>query len=222
MLHGPALAVTTLLSPLGTVNRRSCAGLVVLLLIASGALVLAAAAAMPPPYSWRTHSISESAAQGLFNAWIARLAFLCFGGAVLLLSVLQRQAWARSAYWMHLAFALAMLSTAAFSHKPWLSGVAVDEFEDVLHSVTATAMGFAFCFGVFARWAQRQRTQLAARALDVVALIVATAMSPVAALLPEHGGLVQRVMFAVAYVWYATEALAAASQPVRATTKRTI
>lgn len=139
-----------------------------------------------------------------------------------MLSVLQRQAWARSAYWMHLVFALAMLSTAAFSHKPWLSGVAVDEFKEFLHSVTAAGKGFAFCFGVFARLAQRQRAQVGARALDVVVLIVATAMSPVAALLPEHGGLVQRVMFAVAYVWYATEALAAGSQPVCATTKRTI
>jgi archaellum biogenesis protein FlaJ (TadC family) len=209
--------MTTLLAPLSTVNRRYLAFLVVLLLAASGMLVLAAAAAMPEPYSWRTHSISESAAQGLLKAWIARFSFLCFGAAVLILCIVKRREWARASYWMHLVFAVCMLATAAFSHKPWLPGVAVDEFEDLLHSITASAMGFAFCFGVVARWLQRGRTQLANRAFDVIALLVATAMSPVAVAFPSNGGLVQRLMFAVAYAWFATEALASAGVAVRST-----
>jgi Protein of unknown function (DUF998) len=201
--------MTALLVPLSTVSRRFLVWLVVFLLVASGAFVLVAAAAMPEPYSWRTHSISESAAQGLLNAWIARFSFLCFGGAVLVLSILQREVWARSTYWMHLAFAVAMLSTAAFSHKPWISGVPVDEFEDFLHSVTASGMGFAFCFGLIARFLQRGRNELATRTLDVIAVVIATTMSPLAALFPNNGGLIQRVMFIVAYVWYASEALSA-------------
>jgi hypothetical protein len=207
--------MTALLVPLSTVNRRFLVWLVVILLVASGAFVLVATAAMPEPYSWRTHSISESAAQGLLNAWIARFSFLCFGGAVLLLSILQREVWARSTYWMHLAFAVAMLSTAAFSHKPWIPGVPVDEFEDFLHSVTASGMGFAFCFGLIARFLQRGRNELAARTLDVIAVVVATTMSPLAALFPNNGGLIQRVMFTVAYVWYASEALSASDTSIK-------
>lgn len=205
--------MTTLLAPLSTVNRRLLAWWVVFLLAASGALVLAGAAAMPEPYSWRTHAISESAAQGLRHAWIARLSFLCFGGAVLVLSLIKRDVWARGTYWMHLTFALCMLSTAAFSHKPWIAGVPVDQFEDFLHSVTASGMGFAFCLGLVARFMQRGRHELAARALDVMAILVATVMSPLAALFPDTGGLVQRVMFAVAYVWYASEALSSSGTP---------
>lgn len=207
--------MNALLSPADTVNQRFFAWLVLLLLISSGTLVMIATAVMPQPYSWRAHSISESAAQGLQNAWIARLSFLCFGGAVLVLSILRRNVWARGTYWMNLVFSVAMLSTAAFSHKPWLSGVPVDEFEDILHSVTASGMGFAFCAGLVARLLQRARADVASRALDVLALIVATTMSPLAALFPNNGGLIQRAMFLVAYVWYASEALSAGSLSAR-------
>ncbi len=203
--------MTATLVPLIRLNRRFLVWLVVFLLVASVKFGLVTTDAMPEPYSWRTHSISESAAQGLLNAWIARFSFLCFGGAVLILSLLKREVWARSTYWMHLAFAVAMLSTAAFSHKPWISGVPVDEFEDFLHSVTASGMGFAFCFGLVARFLQRERNELAARTLDAIAVVVATTMSPLAALFQNNGGLIQRVMFAVAYVWYASEALSASS-----------
>ena len=200
-------AMKSLLDPPANINARSLALWVVALLITSGVLVLAAAVAMPDAYSWRAHSISESAAQGLQNAWIARLSFICFGSAVLVLSLAMRQAWARATYWMHLVFAAAMLGTAAFSHKPWIAGVAFDEFEDFLHSVTATGMGFAFCFGVFVRFSQRNRRELLNRALDILALGAATAMPIVSALYSSSGGLVQRAMFVVAYVWYGTEAL---------------
>ena len=204
--------MNVLLRPPGEVNRRLLACVVLLLLVSSGGLVLLAGAAMPEPYSWRSHSISESAAQGLHKAWIARLSFLCFGAAVLILSIVKRQDWARACYGMQLVFAVCMLATAAFSHKPWLPGVAVDSFEDLLHSITASAMGFAFCFGVVARFLQRAHTQLAQRTFDVVALLLATVMSPLAVMFPSDGGLVQRAMFAVAYVWFATEALSGAGQ----------
>jgi len=199
--------MNVLLRPVSAVRRQFYAWLVVILLISSAMLVLAGTAAMPEPYSWRTHSISESAAQGLLDAWIARLSFLCFGCAVLVLSILSRATWSRVTYWMNLVFAGAMLATAAFSHKPWLPGVPFDEFEDLLHSVTASGMGFAFCFGVVARFFQRERNHAVARTFDVVALMVASAMSPVSVLFPSDGGMIQRVMFAVAYVWYASEAL---------------
>ncbi|WP_239287925.1 DUF998 domain-containing protein [Candidatus Nitrotoga sp. 1052] len=202
-----AMAMNLLLEPAVRVNARSLSLWVVLLLLASAIAVLAATAAMPAAYSWRAHSISESAAQGLQHAWIARLAFVCFGSAVLTLSIRMRPVWARGTYWMHLVFAAAMLGTAAFSHRPWISGVPFDEFEDFLHSVTATGMGFAFCFGVVARFMQRSRSELLARSLDVFTVAVATAMPLISALYPSNGGLIQRAMFLIAYVWYGKEAL---------------
>ena len=50
---------------------------------------------MPDGYSWRFHSISESAAQAQRDAWIARLSFLCFGAGVLFLCFAMRSRWSR-------------------------------------------------------------------------------------------------------------------------------
>lgn len=176
------------------------------LLLASATLIVSAALAMPAPYTWRVHSISESAAQGMLNAWVARLGFLTFGTPVLILALARRRYCGRTAFWAHVAFAACMLATAAFSHRPWLSGVPHDPVEDLLHSVTATAMGFAFAAGVIARLRERKSTQHLRRALDAAALVAATVLSPIGAFVPGIGGLLQRVMFGVAYVWYASEA----------------
>lgn len=196
-----------LLPPAASIRRQALAWWSASLLVASAILVLAAALAMPDAYSWRSHSISESAAQGLRHAWIARLAFIFFGGAVLVLSLAMRQTWPRLAYWMHLTFAVSMIGTAAFSHKPWIEGLPFDAFEDVLHSVTATGMGFAFCLGAFARFAQRNRMERLNRALDVLALVAGTGMPLLSAIFLDSGGMIQRAMFVVAYLWYGREAL---------------
>jgi hypothetical protein len=199
-----------LLRPSGPLSPQTVLVSTLLLLLASATLVVLAAIEMPPPYSWRTHSISESAAQGQLHAWLARLSFLCFGSAVLLLSLARKPIWGCGAYWSHFVFAACMLGTAAFSHKPWLPGVPFDAFEDLLHSATATGMGFAFAAGVVVRFFQREPAATAARVLDVIALLAATLLSPIGAALPEFGGVLQRAMFGVAYFWYGAEALSVA------------
>jgi hypothetical protein len=171
--------------------------------------VFTAPLAMPDSYSWLSNAISESAAQGVEAAWIARLGFVLFGCAVLWLVSFLRPVWARGTYWMQLAFGVCMVGTAAFSHKPWLPNVPFDSFEDFLHSVTATGMGFAFSFGVVARLLQRKHGEASRKAFDGVALVVATAFSPLGELWPSIAGLLQRVMFIVAYLWFAHEALTA-------------
>lgn len=200
-----ARPMRSLLEPAGPPEPRAVGALVISLLVASAALVIVAATAMPEPYSWLTHSISESAAQAQRGAWIARLSFLAFGVAVLALSVASQARWPRGAFWCHLTFALAMLATAAFSHKPWNPPGPGDATEDLLHSVMATGMGFAFAIGVVVRsFARRERRGL--RALDVLAVSAATFLSPIGLVLPQVAGLLQRVMFLIAYVWYGTEA----------------
>jgi hypothetical protein len=177
-----------------------------LLLILSASLIVLAADAMPAPFSWRTHSISESAAQGQHGAWIGRLAFLAFGAAVLMLALAARNGWHRAVFWCHLAFAVCMIGTAAFSHRPWNPPSAGDVTEDLLHSISATGMGFAFAFGVLARLLTRAREQRLRLTLDLLALAAATLLTPLAALLPDLSGLMQRSMFAIAYLWFGYEA----------------
>lgn len=202
----PEHPLKVFLSPANRINPRWLAGWVLLLLAVSAALVIAAAIAMPNGYSWRVLSISESAAQGQHHAWIARLAFLCFGAAVLALAVAMQGRWARITCWMHLAFAVFMLGAAAFSHKPWVPGVPYDAIEDFLHSVCATAMGFAFSLGVAARFLQRGGRDRTGRFLDALALAAAIALPLLSGLSSGSAGLMQRVMFAIAYIWFGREA----------------
>jgi len=201
-----------LLTPAAVVRPRRLADAVIPLLALSALLVVVAARAMPPGYSWLALSISESAAQGLEHAWIARLGFVCFGLGVVMLSIAARALWPRLTYWCNLLFALAMFAAAAFSHAPWLAGVAADGFEDFLHSIAATGMGFAYCLGVVARFLRRPRGALVGRTLDVVALTVAVVLPLLLAAASEYAGLVQRIMFGVAYIWFGREALLAAQR----------
>ncbi len=79
--------------------------------------------------------------------------------------------------------------------------------EDFLHSIFASGMGFAFCGGVVARFFQRGSGALFGRSLDIVALLAATSLPILLAPDSGVGGLMQRVMFAVAYLWFGREAL---------------
>lgn len=196
-----------LLDPANTLRKDRLAVFVVLLLAFSGVLVVVAAGAMPDGYSWRGHSISESAAQGQEHAWIARLAFLCFGTAVLALSLAARAHWPRVTYWMQLTFAGCMFGSAAFSHAPWMPGAPSDAFEDLVHSVCATGMGFAFCIGVLGRLAHRPESDRIGRVLDILALAAAVLLPLVLAFATTLGGVAQRVMFTIAYVWFGREAV---------------
>jgi hypothetical protein len=80
-----------------------------------------------------------------------------------------------------------------------------DPTEDAVHSVAATAMGFAFAFGVVAVFLQRTRPRRR-RVSDTVA-VGASIVIPLAMVAwPDVGGVLQRMMFVIAYLWYGVEA----------------
>lgn len=164
---------------------------------------------MPPDYSWLSNTTSESAAQGIDGAWLARSGFLAFGFAVLLLASSLRKVWPRASVWLHSIFGVLIIATAAFSTRSWVTGADFDKAEDVLHSVAATAMGFAFTFGVLARLLKRGKGAVLAQAFDAVAIAAAMGLPLMMVLVPARDGLLQRLMFLVAYLWYGSEALRA-------------
>lgn len=187
-------------------GRRNVVG-VLLLLFVSALSLLGAPLVMPEGYSWLSNTTSESGAQGVAGAWLARLGFLTFGLAVLWLAAYMRSVWARGVKWLHAAFGAFMTATAAFSHRPWVANIPYDPVEDYLHSFTATAMGFAFALGVLVRLLQRERHDCYGRAFDLAALVVATVIPVLMLYLPTMDGLIQRLMFVTAYLWYGNEAL---------------
>lgn len=175
-------------------------------LLVSGAALASAPLLMPEPYSWLSHTTSESAAQGLEGAWLARFGFLAFGLAVLWLASHCQGRWGGWATLSHGSFGVLMLATAVFSHRPFLPGQPFDAFEDALHSGAATAMGFAFAFGVLMIALTRRRHVGGIRVLDAAALAASVAIPLGMLVWTGVGGLLQRAMFLIAYVWYATEA----------------
>ncbi len=176
-----------------------------LLLISFLALLLAPRN-MPASYSWLQHTTSESAAQGVAGAWLARLGFLVFGLTVIWLSVRLIDSWSGPVRLMHGAFGLFMIGAAVFSSRPWLPDLPYDPVEDALHSFTATAMGFAFAIGVAIRLWYRGQDHWG-RILDVAAIAASVAIPLAMSALPEWDGLLQRGMFTIAYIWYGFELL---------------
>jgi hypothetical protein len=182
------------------------------LLILSALSIGTAPLIMPLGYSWLALSVSESAAQGLNGAWLARLGFILYGLAVIRISISLRTIWPRGSYWAHIVFGLCMLWTAAFSHKPWLPNVPSDAMEDFLHSVTATGMGLAFTVGVAIRLLQRRQYHIPGIAIDTLALNAAIVVPMAMPNAESLTGILQRSMFAVGYIWYGRECAQDASR----------
>ena len=180
----------------------------VIFLLSSAAIALAVAPlALPSSYSWVAQGTSEAAAQALKNAWLARLGFLFFGFGVLMLNPIARERWGPWGTVLLGIFGVFMVAAAAFSNRPWLPDVATDDFEDFLHSVAASGMGIAFAGGVVVVSVKRRFASMAARGFDIIALAASVALPMGMASSQSYTGLLQRLMFAVAMLWFGMEAL---------------
>ncbi len=169
--------------------------------LVSIACLVIAPTVLPADYSVSAHTVSESAAQGTDGAWLGRTGIFLFGLGVFWLSVSKRT-WALSARIVHGAFGILTIAAAVYSHRPLLDGVPYDRFEDTLHSIASTAMGFAFAIGVLiVGW----RRVSGWKVIDFFAIAAAVAVPIGMTVTPDYAGLWQRGMFAIAYVWYILE-----------------
>lgn len=177
-------------------------------LAGSAAALAIAPVQLPDGYSWLSMTTSESAAQRIDGAWLARLGFVAFGLSVAVLARHRVQMWGLWSARFHTSFGVFMVAAAAFSTRAWDPAVGFDPTEDVLHSVTATAMGFAFAAGIVAALVQARR-QMSSRPMvfDVVAVAASVVIPLGMTAWPGVDGALQRLMFAVAYAWYAVEAV---------------
>lgn len=185
--------------------------IVVGLLLASFLALLLAPTQMPASYDWLQHTTSESGAQGIAGAWLARLGFLLFGLAVLAETAVLHKIWPFPVRFFLGAFGVFMTAVAAFSARPWLPNLPFDPVEDWLHSFAASGMGFAFALGVGVRWWQRP-WQAKARLVDFGVVATAVFIPLAMSLLPDWAGLLQRLMFTIAYLWYGLEMWTAANR----------
>jgi hypothetical protein len=173
----------------------------------SGLMFLLATSAMPNGYNWVSNSISESGAQQLTGAWVTRLGFLFFGLGVILTALLNWSTWKSAGAWLLSGFGFLMLTVAAFSTKQWDPYVQFNELENTLHSVSASVMGFFYGVGVlFVILAERNASR-AVELLGWIAVITSIAMPILAGVVPEFGGVFQRLMFAIAISWFIVQAV---------------
>ena len=189
-------------------DRRSIAGPVAVLgLLGVSAVALAAVpAVLDESYNWVEHTTSQAGGQGVDGAWLARLGFVLFGAAVIWLAHRKAGAWHQPATALHVSFGSCLVAVAAFSLRSWQAGAPFDRTEDTLHSVAATVMGFAFALGVTAaRW--RPGRPASFRVLDVVAIAASVVIPLAMSAATDVTGALQLAMFAIAYLWYAREAI---------------
>jgi hypothetical protein len=187
-------------------SREEKSAMIVLLLAAMAALALAPLL-MPDSYSVLGHSVSESAAQGVDGAWLARLGFLLFGLAALSLAFTPGSTWGRWGRRAHAGFGVAMIAAAVFSHGPW-DGSSFDEFEDLLHSAASFGVGLFFTVGVALVGVRRVDAPGWLRIVDGVA-VAAALVIPLLMANVDQSGLLQRIMFLVALLWYGLETVRA-------------
>jgi hypothetical protein len=170
------------------------------------AAVIIAPWLMPDSYSMVEHSISESGAQGIQNAWVARSAFLFVGLGIMLLTGVAGDLWGR---WGTLAFqlyAVATLAAGAFAHGPW-EEVPFDRLEGFLHTAAAFFAGLGFGVGVLAISLRRDPAERWRRALDWLAL-VSVAVLPVTMLIFDaQTGIQQRFLVSVGFAWLIAETI---------------
>ncbi|MGB7980567.1 MAG: DUF998 domain-containing protein [Candidatus Nanopelagicales bacterium] len=158
---------------------------------------------LPSSYSWVRLGTSEAAAQGVAGAWVTRAGFVLLGLAVLGVCVLRHGAWRSLATGLHACFGVGMVMVAVYSHAPWEAGVPYVELEDRLHTVFASVVGFAFIAGVATTLAVRRPRTRASLVGDVSALLIA---STVPLLMDSsYWGVLQRLMFLTAAIWYAVQ-----------------
>ena len=189
------------------INDRFAQVYILVLLLFSLVCLLFAPLVMPEDYHWVSNPISESAAQGLHGAWLARLGLAIYGLAAIWLSVSLHGRWGIGARYCHLFFGVFMVFAATFSIRPWDQAASFDPTEDILHSFVATAMGFAYTLGVLLVFLQRPRAEFGARMFDIAAAVVTTVFPLLMLAMPEVHGFIQRIMFLVSYIWYGKEAL---------------
>lgn len=180
----------------------------VLLGLALSALALAIAPLfLPETFSAIANTTSESAAQGVEWAWIARIGLATFGLSVLGFTRLPGMTENPIRRWCFDAFGSLLILSAIASTRSWIPGAVFDPSEDWVHSFAATAMGFAFAFGVVATVLGRGQVVGRLRLHDLLA-VAASVLIPLGMLaLPEVDGLLQRLMFAIAFVWFALETI---------------
>ena len=166
----------------------------------SATLLGAAPAWMPRGFDWRRHTVSDSAAQDLPHAWLARAGLALLGIASVQLAI--DAAHLGSAARLGLAlFGVGMISSGAWSRRPWQHTASFDQRADRIHSLSARTAGMGYVAAGLAHVSDRWHVADTHLAITVAAQVTALVCPAITFRVPRVGGVAQRVMFGVSYLW---------------------
>ena len=161
---------------------------------------------MPGSYSPVTMAISDTAAQGVPHAWVARLGFLLSAAAIVLLARSRARTWGPWGRALHTLYAGFVVALAVFSQKPWAGGP-FNEIENLTHSILAPVAGVAFTAGVLVVSMRRAPRDRLARLLDAVTIGAMLVLPVIMLGVSGLDGASQRTAVAIGYLWYGFETL---------------
>ena len=162
---------------------------------------------MPDSYSWIAHTLSQAAAQGQEGGWLSRLGFLLAGLTILRLTSPDVVDWMPLARHVHRLTGALVLAAMAFTDRSWDATAPYDRVENIIHSAVATSIAISFSVGVLVVLYEKQVMTGRVPLLESVVVAVQIAMPPMMLAWVEGTGIIERVMFGAAFIWYGWEVL---------------
>lgn len=170
------------------------------------AVIISAHFFASPEYNWMQNTVSDLAAQGLKYQWIMQTGFIGFGVLLNIGFVQKFIATQKVSYpdLLIMLYGLAILLSGFFSTEPFIQGVSYSVQESSLHSLFATAAGFAFTIGIFYRLVTA--STLGEKWLHAVFFLLVMGTSLLFGLsenglLPIAKGIIQRSLYLVSFIW---------------------
>lgn len=166
---------------------------------------------MPPTYSWVAHTVSQAASQGQPGSWLSRVGFLVAGLTILRLATCEALGWSQFTRNLHRVTGFMMLGAIVFTDRSWNASAPFDPLENAVHSLIATLIYLTFAGGVLAHIYHRLGKHQRIARIDVVTVALMLLLPPMMLITPQLTGLVERLMFGAAYVWYGVEVIRTAT-----------
>lgn len=144
------------------------------------------------------NTTSHLGAQNTPNAWIMNTTFCLLGIATMIEG------------WIHLKkyyfqkiiifiFGIGLIFTGFFHHAPIIEDIPYSIFEDQMHSIFATIVGFSFTlFAISVAFIEKETLN---RIIAFLIGIVATGLSILMFYVPDYAGLWQRLIFNFSFAW---------------------
>lgn len=151
-----------------------------------------------PSYDWQRHTLSQLGGQGMPGAAVMNLGFALLGISVTAATVLS---WGRAPLTEYalLVFGLGFVGAALCSTGHIDPSAPLSQRQDMLHSVFAMLIGFAFAAATLSRLIGPQGAL--SDWISWLGLIASVALPLAMANMPEQQGLLQRIMFAISLIW---------------------